>query len=181
MNKQWISNIFNVKYLLLNIFLLIIFSNSLVLRGGNKDSIFNSYIGRFIENSNGKYKYIDIKKYDLRWKEFSNSTSPFIIEGNFNGDSLIDYSILIENKVITKIELICFINTKGSFNMYSLDTFDYKSIIDIVLNIESRGLWESIDEKINTRFDGITVELFNESLSFSYYWDENKFKKFYWD
>lgn len=146
------------------------------------DSLINVSLDKFITNNADKYELITINQYDILNKQFSNTDTPFIVKVDFNGDNLIDFAIIVRNKITDKIDLLGFVNNnKNRFEYYFIDHFINDGKLDFILSVEDKGEWTSIDNTIYVDNDGITIERFNLSLSFSYYWKNNTFIKHYWD
>lgn len=163
------------------ILLLLLFVNIDSYANNNIDSVINVNLNKFIKNNSDKYELITINHYDTLYKQFTDTNNPFIIKVDFNGDNLIDFATIVRNKITDKIDLLGFINNNNCFECYFIDTFNNEGKLDIILSVENKGEWTSIDNIIYIDNDGITVERFNESLSFSYYWKNSTFMKFYWD
>ena len=116
-----------------------------------------------------------VDKSDLvpNWNDFLDTSCPTIASGDFNGDDVTDYAILITDN---PYELVVAQSNKGSFEVYSLNKIGF-GIYDGGLGwgIETWKKSVSIDS-IKLKNDGIYFEKF-ESSSSVYYWDQNQFKK----
>ena len=120
--------------------------------------------------------------YVKDWESYkSDSIPPFCCTSDFDGDGIRDYCLLL-SKDKKELYLYAFLTTNKSFNSVLIDTIRIQdSGIDAVLSIQNKGEWESVDNKINVPNDGITVDLIEESISWSYYWTKNGFVKFLYD
>jgi hypothetical protein len=111
----------------------------------------------------------------------SDSAHPFICSSDFNGDGNIEYCIILMNDR-KELFLYSFIAKGKDFAPILIDKFVYKAKgIEAVLSIENKGVWESAVDKITAPNNGITVNFIEESLTWSYYWKDDKFERFLYD
>jgi hypothetical protein len=120
--------------------------------------------------------------YLTDWKSFkSDSIPPFISSSDFNGDGDLDFAVLLMNQNNT-LYLYSFIANVEDYTPILIDTFSYKNRgIDAILGITDKGEWEASDEKLLVPNDGISIDFFEKSLGWSYYWKEGKFERFLYD
>nr|WP_319401738.1 hypothetical protein [uncultured Carboxylicivirga sp.] len=122
--------------------------------------------------------------YVTDWESFQddNSQLPYFCTSDYNGDNLLDFAVLLKDSK-GELFLYAFIRQDNEFNVVLIDKFtneDNKKI-QILIGTELKGEWESITEKITVLNDGISLALIEESLSWSYYYHEGKFKQFTYD
>lgn len=136
----------------------------------------------FVKKSLPKMKIPTVDNYLKDWESFSNESDiPYYCKGDFNGDKLIDYCLLMI-KDSTKINLYSFLNQNNSFQIVLIDSIRYLTKgIDIIVTMEPKGEWESIEETFSVPFDGIHIDLIEESISWSYYLKKERFERFYYD
>lgn len=124
----------------------------------------------------------NIGMFIKEWKDYSQSDFPYLCRSDFNGDGIIDYSLILKNKKFNQVSIYVFVSNKKKYTTFEIDKLDcFENKIGIVLLVERKGEWESITEKKVIKNDGITVELINDGLTFSYYWEKGKFEKFMYD
>ena len=136
----------------------------------------------FVSQSLPKMQIPTAENYLKGWESFSNESDlPFYCSGDFNGDNLIDYCLLVI-KDSTIINLYSFLNQNNGFQIVLIDSLRYlPKGIDIIVTTEPKGEWESIEETISIPFDGITVSQIEESLTWSYYYKNDRFERFLYD
>ena len=126
-----------------------------------------------------KFKDLD-RDLQNHFKEKYPDSHPCFLSGDFNGDGIADYAILLRCEVFQKMneKFIVLLGTKkGSFqwiNIYQWD--DVLSLKNIYLCIILPGKIKELDSsKIKIlKLPGIEVNLF-ESASQVFYWDKDKF------
>ncbi len=119
-------------------------------------------------------------KFIKEVEKYNENNEPNFCSSDFTGDKLNDYVLLLikENKSYL---LIINSSTQG-YSHFIIDDFTMHSdSIAIYIRIERRGIWKSIDEALDVKNDGIFIDLIDESLSWSYYWDGTKYKRFLYD
>src|SRR5690554_6011444 len=140
------------------ILLLLLFINiDSYANNNNIDSLINVNLNKFITNNVDKYEPITINQYDTLYKQFTDADNPFVINVDFNGDNLIDFVTIVRNKITDKIDLLGFVNNNNCFECYFIDDFNIEGKLDIILSVENKGEWISIDNTIYVDNDGITV------------------------
>ena len=78
--------------------------------------------------------------------------------------------------------LYAFLTTDESYNTILIDKIKRPTKeVEIVLSTEPKGDWESAEETVSVAFDGITLNLIEESNAWSYYWKNDRFVQFFYD
>ena len=137
-----------------------------------------SYIRTELPN----YSLVETSEYITEISDlFEKDSQLYFCRSDFNGNEKNDYAILLWKNEST-ICIIVFESIDNGYNHQTLDCFEKaKGSLDIVLSTEPKGEWSSIDETINVPYDGILVEILEESHSYSYYWNDDKFSKYLYD
>ena len=82
----------------------------------------------------------------------------------------------------TQLSLYSFLTLDNSYQIILIDTIARLTKgIEVVIYTEPKGEWESVEETISVPFDGISIDLIEESNSWSYYWKNDRFVKFFYD
>jgi len=116
------------------------------------------------------------------WESFIVGTNlPYYCSGDYNGDSLKDHCLLFI-KDSTQLFLYAFLTTDESYKTILIDKIKCPTKeVEIVLTTEPKGDWESAEETVSVAFDGITLNLIEESNAWSYYWKNDRFVQFFYD
>ncbi|HRZ43042.1 MAG TPA: hypothetical protein P5228_10115 [Bacteroidales bacterium] len=129
--------------------------------------------------------YCPIVQVDIDSSQFLidlNLRQGYSCFSDFNGDKLIDYALLLRddsnhvslfvfNIQISKVSHI-FIDNYGSWpEQFPL----------LEVGVEPKGIWRAADEKLRVLHDGIFLSEVNESITYAYYWNDGKYKKFIYD
>ena len=116
------------------------------------------------------------------WESFKKgSILPFYCLGDYNGDNLKDHCLLLI-KDSTQLSLYSFLTLDNSYQIILIDTIARLTKgIEVVIYTEPKGEWELVEETISVPFDGISIDLIEESNSWSYYWKNDRFVKFFYD
>jgi len=121
--------------------------------------------------------YEDLQKY---FQEKFPKSHPGFLHGDFNGDGIMDYAILIRFKSTKKtIEkfIVLLGKENNSFNQINIDQWDDELYLNnLYLRIAKPGKIKEFDSSriIKLNLTGIELKLF-ESASQIYYWDKGKF------
>ena len=119
--------------------------------------------------------------FNIEWCNFTENETPYFIKSDFNGDKFDDYGILLKKENSRIVSLFAIMSNERK-KIMKIEDFRYNlPKISIVLNIQEKGIWQSATQTITIPFNGITVDFFEESISFSYYWKNDKFNKFLYD
>lgn len=136
----------------------------------------------FINDNLPDLRIPDTNNYVSGWHEYkSDSEYPFYCSSDFNGDKQQDYSLLLINSK-RELFLYAFITQENGYNSIQIDTFKIQpNGIDVVVSIEDKGEWESATENLSVNFDGIKIDMIEESNGWSYYYKDSKFTRFLYD
>jgi hypothetical protein len=139
-------------------------------------------IKKILQDSISGYYIPNKNQYIEEWKEYEQITEPMFAFSDFNGDSKQDYGIVLISKENNKVIFVVIVSFNDSYKIYKIKTFEIsEKLIDIFISVEKKGYWESASEKKQIKYDGINVVWASASLSFSYYWYNNGFKRFLYD
>ncbi|MCW3785758.1 hypothetical protein [Plebeiibacterium sediminum] len=141
------------------------------------------HIIHFIEEKLPQLSKVSIDEYVAYWNDFMEEEGqlPYYCSGDFNGDNNKDYAILLTDSV-KQLYLYSFLKNENSYKVILIDKLaSQNEMIQIVVHIEPKGVWESIVDEINVSKEGVTIDLLDESLSWSYYFEDDKFIKFLYD
>lgn len=137
----------------------------------------------YIQDSLKNYKPLIITTKDTTsWlKTYISKSYACMLDYNGNGRS--GYALLLKDVASKSVFLFCLSVNDSTVECYKIDSFRINNVKapDIEVSVYPKGIWESVDEKIHVRNDGILVENLYESLSFAYYYKDNRFIKFFFD
>lgn len=133
----------------------------------------------YINISLSDYSIITLSDYFDEVSSFLEGDKlPFICKSDFDGDEKMEYAILLKKGD----DKLCIIAISLLENKHQeIDCFNFNNEVDIILSVEKKGKWETIDETIDVPNDGILVDFAKESLSKAYYWDGQKYVEFLYD
>lgn len=148
-----------------------------------KDKCVPPFLREYISKELKQYIIPTTEDYVAGWKSFlENKTLPFLACGDFNGDNKFDYAMILIHKGFDKSELFVFNATDYGYLYFKLEEYDvFNKKIATVISIEKKGTWESVNETITVTNDGLLVELIEEGLGWSFYWDGQQYNKFLYD
>jgi len=158
--------------------LLFILVNSNLNATNIPDSVIN-----FINTELPDFSIVTINDYVQGFIEFLRDKNelPYYCSSDFNGDNKPDHAILLIDST-KRLFLYGLIQEKNNFKKILIDKYDSQvDGIQIIIGVEKKGDWESISEKITVPYDGIYIDLIEESLSWSYYFDGKTFIRFLYD
>lgn len=149
----------------------------------NQDKCVPPFLREYISKELKQYIIPTTEDYVAGWKSFlENKTLPFLACGDFNGDNKFDYAMILIHKGFDKSELFVFNATDYGYLYFKLEEYDvFNKKIATVISIEKKGTWESVNETITVTNDGLLVELIEEGLGWSFYWDGQQYNKFLYD
>lgn len=157
------------------------YSKTRIFQSDSSSAIPNSIV-KILNDSLSDLIIPKIGAFIKEWKDYTKNKFPFLCEIDFNGDRITDYSLILKNTKTDQIFVYAFISDYKKYKTYKVDVFESKAKkIGIILTLEKRGEWESVTEKKIIKNDGLTINLANESLTFSYYWEKGKIIKFKYD
>ncbi|MFC0878915.1 hypothetical protein ACE01N_20140 [Saccharicrinis sp. FJH2] len=142
------------------------------------DSLIN-----FIEKELPGFSIPTTKEYLQDWNKYlkTEGTLPYYCSSDFNGDNKLDYAILLTDS-LNEVSLYAFIKEINDYKVILIKHLGSQGKeIQIFISVEQKGDWESATNKINVPNDGISIDLTEESLSWSYYFDGKTFKRFLYD
>ncbi len=136
----------------------------------------------FVRNQLPEMQVPTTGDYIEGWESFIVGINlPYYCSGDYNGDGLKDHCLLLM-KDSAQFFLYAFLTADESYKTILIDKIGRMTKeIEIVLSTEPRGEWESIEETVSVAFDGITLNLVEESNAWSYYWKNDRFVQFYYD
>ena len=163
--------------ILITFILVLLFSNTM----HSQVSDLPAEVYQFV-NCSSTYQMPNTDDYMDDWESFSKTDHvPYHCSSDFDGNKLIDHGLILYHGK-SELKLVVLMSTSSGFNLIEIDSFKVcDAKIDIIIDIEKKGSWESIDETIEVAFDGIYLERVNESLSWSYYWNGDGFEPYYYD
>jgi len=120
--------------------------------------------------------------YIKGWESFIVVNNlPYYCSGDYNGDGFKDHCLLLI-KDSAQFFLYAFLTADESYKTILIDKIGrLTKEIEIVISTEPKGDWENVNETVPVAFDGITVNLIEESNTWSYYWKEDRFVQFFYD
>jgi hypothetical protein len=104
-----------------------------------------------------------------------------ICSSDFDGNGNMDYVVVLKEK--ESASTVFTFNYSGTeYSNYLIKTID-RSVVDedIQVVVLKKGLWNSATESKNSQLDGFSIDLLNESITVSYFWNGNDYEKFLWD
>ncbi len=138
---------------------------------------------QFLNDKLSGLSIVSTDEYVSYWNDFTDKEQqiPYFCSGDFNGDDEADYAILFTNTV-KQLYLYAFLTTDDSYKEILIDQFaDTNGMIQIIVKTQPKGIWESIVDEITVPTEGVSVELIEESLSWSYYYKDGVFIQFLYD
>ena len=154
------------------------------LRSEDLNQIIPKTLREFIKLNLPSLKIPSISEYKSTWKIFKEGyRPPYYCSGDFNGDSKLDYGLLLVNDS-AQLDLYAFLTKENEFKPVFIDmVFVIQDSIEVFIDIEAKGLWEgeSDKEKALVPTDGISVHYFEESLGTGFYWKDDKFQEFFFE
>lgn len=168
----------SLALLTINVFCLNTYSKDNINKLNIPDSIL-----KIIADSLPNYYIPNDNQFLVEWKEYDNLKRPMYAVSDFNGDSIIDYAFVLSSKCKNSVSIFVFVSkSRNRYRIINLREFNTTpKLIDIFINVEKRGWWESTSEKKHIKHDGLNVIWASASVSYSYYWKGNSFQKFFYD
>lgn len=146
----------------------------------NTGGLIPKELATYIKANLVKYQFPKIDEYDANWRDYKTDNVPFLCSSDFNGDGKRDYALILIDT--SKVEVLFVFNKEGqSYRHFQLEKFKKNNKFGIVLTIQEKGEWASIDESKVVNNDGILVEDIFESKSKAYYWDGEGYTQFLFD
>ena len=122
----------------------------------------------------------DLKDYVQNFKLYSSNEQPYYCSSDFNGDGKIDYALLLKSQ--KELFLYAFLSQDKTYIKILVDKFDpINNGVEVIIAVEPKGTWEAAEDSIAVLNDGIAVELIEESLNWSYYFNDSKFIRYLYD
>lgn len=143
----------------------------------------SSAICSYVKDSLPEYNFITKSELDSNTScQHKTIEQSFCCVSDFDGDGINDYALLLRDKN-NKVCLFFFSVINNNVIHHLIDCFGpWKGeITELKVAVEPKGVWESVDDKIEVPFDGILVDDLRESISKAYYWNGDKFVKFLYD
>jgi hypothetical protein len=140
-------------------------------------------ISKYIQDSLSSFHSIEIADGDSSQLFIKKNLSrAYCCFSDFNGDKEIDYAILLRDDS-NRISLVVFKVIKNAVSHIVIENLGVweDNLPELRIEVEPKGIWEAIDEKIKVYHDGVSLTNEKESLTFAYYWKNNRFNKFYYD
>lgn len=138
---------------------------------------------QFIKTNLPEYSILSQSEYDSYLSDYyGKEDKPFYYcSSDFNGDGYKDHTVLLQD-TSKQIHIFAFLGQEKTFAKILIDKFDtHETGRHIIIRVEPKGVWESITDKKRVEYDGIAVHLINESLTWSYYFEDKTFKRFLYD
>lgn len=106
---------------------------------------------------------------------------PYYCSSDFDGNGSQDYALLLRDSS-NQVYLYAFLTDNNSFKTVLVDSFDlFNGKIETIISVAQKGKWISAVDETEVQNDGITVDLIEESLGWSYYYNNKKFIRFLYD
>lgn len=111
-----------------------------------------------------------------------NLRKGYSCSSDFNGDKLNDYAFLLKDDS-NNVSLLVFYIHMNKVSHILIDNYGSWPELNpfLEIGIEPKGIWRAADKKLKVLHDGIYLSELNESITYAYYWNDGKYKKFIYD
>lgn len=168
---------------IITVLLIIIGFNFYSFQTSSMQKTDSEIICNYIKDSLINYRPLTIESKDtVPWlKTYLSKSYACVLDYDGSGNK--SYALLLNDSTNKKLFLFCFSINDTIVKCCKIDSFNIAHINnpEIELSLYPKGIWESVDEEVHVKNDGILVENLYESLSFAYYYKNGMFIKFLFD